>query len=457
MMCEIGIYETTTITSISCFFSYLYLQCCTSRFILLLSWCYYFGMSELFNKNRTTFNGYKHTGIFILYGILWISTLSFINIIPSIENIIQSYNYDISEYVPHVEAGLVFMLMVSTVLLKNNLALFMHNILLNKSNLCKIFWIGITPHYLFQSRKKRDQCNYVFRWSLGFYETMLHVIYGSFVSNYITFKYFSIDEGIEGVNIVNKLLISGIVIFTTLFGYHQSFNMMVLVITNKNLAWYYNLLLVLSIQIISSIGQAILGYKTNVINRVMTSPVDREMTNNVLNEFDTVTPYKAIKMGYVLNSLGDTVYSIVWGNLIKMKKHNWFVLIWSSALKESMMMVTTISYAFTHSAGTGDNQNIKYIIKIFATVYLITNHIISMILLRRYMTNTDITNSRNVFHPSKIRKLSIQILRIVVFFSIITVSVLYFTNVFPSKSDFFVYLVNGINILIVLLFILRII
>lgn len=448
----LGLYETTTITSIVCLYSYIYLYEYSFRSVLLLGWCYYYTMSELFNKNRITFNGYKHPCVMVSYGVLWIFTLCFIHSISSLEDIVRYYEYDISNYGLHIERGCILLLVISTILLRANLVQCMHTILSHDSNVCKFMWMGITPHYLFQTREKKNKCAYTFRWSLVFYETIVHVLYGTFLSNYITHTYLSMD----GLDTVHRVCISGVVVFTTLFGYHQSFNAMVLVITLENQAWYYNVGIACGIQMISSVGQAILGYKTNIVNRVMTSPIDREITTNILHEFETMTVCKAIKMGYVLNSLGDTIYSIVWGNLLKLKNHTWCVLLWSSILKESIMAVTTLSYALIASnlGEENEQESIKRIITVFTTVYLITNHIVSMILLRKYMTDNETSTVKRIDSISHIRMIFIQLLRCVVFLTSVSILILFFIT--TPKSDLFVYLTNGVNLLIVVLFFLRI-
>jgi hypothetical protein len=448
-------YETTTITSITCLLGYMYLRDYTAiiKIALLLSWCFYFGMGELFNTNRTTFKGYKHPGIFIGYGIIWIATLSFIIGITHIKNILLFYDIN-SSHDLDIEGGFVLIFVTSTILLRDNLAFLLHTILSHDSNLCKLIWVGVTPHYLCQSRKKKENSKYRFRWSLIFYETILHIGFGTIVSNYITSGWLSLDN----VSNIHKLCITGIVILTTVFGYHQSFNAMVLTIVNNNVPWYYNVPLILGVQITSSIGQAVVGYKTNVIHRVMTSPADKEMTDNILRDFgDKMTLRTSVKMGYVLNSLGDTVYSIIWGNFMKLKNYTWCTLLWSSVFKESVMMVTTVLYTLTESSGLSDSKvmiNINYIIKIITTIYMVTNHIISMVLLRRYMTYDDTAVTKTIFHPSLCRRMSIQILRIIIVCSIITSLILYY--VFSSDNEIIVYLINSINILIMFLFFLRI-
>lgn len=300
------------------------------------------------------------------------------------------------------------------------------------------------------------------------FEKLIYFVFGTFLSNYVlveAFTYKKIFENFYFIKEYNTYLHFILVILTFItstVGYHQSFNAMIVAITNPEYPIYINILINLSIQSFSSIIQALIGYYTNFIDRLTTKKKDRLIIQNISKDFEKLTLAKSIILGYKLNSFGDSVYSIAWGSILSKLNVSKFTLIWSSVCKESVMMTTTIIstlikiYFAKSNVENKDisekNVMIYEILTIINVLIISINTFISICLLKKYTKTDDVTEEEE----PEIKKS--YILNIVLLISIIIISLIYIiSGKYPILNIYEMSILMSIgNILIVSQFVYEI-
>uniref|UniRef100_A0A6C0JE55 Uncharacterized protein n=1 Tax=viral metagenome TaxID=1070528 RepID=A0A6C0JE55_9ZZZZ len=274
------------------------------------------------------------------------------------------------------------------------------------------------------------------RFKFVIFEKLVYFIFGTFLSNYILVKAFTekkIFDEFYFVKKYNEYLHFTLIIvtfITSTVGYHQSFNAMIVAITNPDWPIYVNILVNLSIQSLSSVIQSIIGYYTNFIDTLTTKEKDKLIIQNISKDFENLTLLKSIILGYKLNSLGDSVYSIAWGSILSKLKASKVTLIWSSICKESVMMTTTIISTLIkiYIAKSKDkdknisekNIMIYEILTVINISIISINTFISICLLKKYTKTEDVFEEDDKPDVKKT-----YILNILLLFLIITISLIY--------------------------------
>ena len=219
------------------------------------------------------------------------------------------------------------------------------------------------------------------RFQFSVIEKSFYFIFGTFISNLYFLKLEETKNDCT-FSLYTYWICFIISLFTTVFGYHKSFNAAIYSLTMSNIFGYYCILINVCFQSISSVCQSILGYYTNLPNRIVTSSEDRLTLGKIHTEFEDMTLLKAIKFGYTLNGLGDSIYSVIWGSL----STNFITAIWSSIAKEIPMLPSTILYTIAKILLT-ININIANILFVIASIVVSINTIVSFYIMARYRTN----------------------------------------------------------------------
>ncbi len=208
----------------------------------------------------------------------------------------------------------------------------------------------------------------------GEYQVITHLVFlcfGCFISNAL----------IRQVPFDYTALYIPITVFyaiTATFSYHQGFNVTVFLITQTYHPVWASILINLSVQMVGSVVQAVVGYKTNLLRKIMTSPKDIRFVIRFTKDFQNLTLWKSIVLGYKLNALGDSVYSLAWGELCKRTKQG-NKLVWSSMTKEFAMLLSTILMTLARHYPTTER-----LLYTCAFMYITINFFFSWILLKPY-------------------------------------------------------------------------
>lgn len=188
-------------------------------------------------------------------------------------------------------------------------------------------------------------------------------------------------------------------IFTAVFGFHQSFNTMIVTVallTNVDLPQKFaNILvtmtIIFSFQLASAVAQAFVGrtfpslsllfIKTE--NDAKISHVVREKFEEMVKASWTRVLWIAAKLGYFMNASGDSVYSLEWGCKAAEVKMSWGRMTCTAMAKEIFLSPSSFVAVLCAYFVTSEPKVIYKIFVFLLLVILFTNQTLSTYLMAK--------------------------------------------------------------------------